>query len=97
MSHSCITCTSSRTIAHGPRAGSLWCLMKSKNVNPDSACPVYPEAHIQACQEHFQKGLQRVLVKSAAESQIETNFQKTKVGKITGFSSFSAVLYPDAA
>lgn len=97
MSHSCITCTSSRTIAHGPRAGSLWCVMKSRNVNPDSACPVYPEAHIQACKQHGADSSQRVLVKSAAESQIETNFQKTGDVQARVLKSISHAQYSDAA
>lgn len=119
----CFTCTSAGVVKNGPRAGSLWCVLKRSCVNPESACPSYPEAHqfqlavksemnfplSRADQQKtgrefptFSEAkntvrnrmdrtpLQRVLVKSAAESQFET---KSNVSP----RSFQDRLYPVVA
>lgn len=97
MSHSCITCTSSRTLSIGPRAGSLWCFVKRIPVNPESACQSYPEAYSEACNRHGAAPSQRVLVKSAGESQFETTYQKTDHVKAGSFLSLQSVMYPEGA
>lgn len=94
----CQTCTSARVIHIGPRAGSLWCFVKRSGVNPESACQSYPEGY-EAMQKRINPDyakwvskdpLQRVLVKSAVESQFET-----KTGQAR--PSFAARLYPEVA
>lgn len=121
MIPSCLICTSAGVVQYGPRSGSLWCALKRQCVNPDSACPAYPEAHqfqmaikremnfplskaeqLKTGREYptFSEAKnsvrnrmevspsQRVLVKSAVESQFETNSGQAR-------PSFSARLYPE--
>lgn len=93
----CQTCTSARVVHIGPRAGSLWCFVKRSPVNPESACQSYPEGY-EAMQKRINPEYakwvgptpsQRVLVKSAVESQFETKNNE-------GGTSFQSRRYPES-
>lgn len=68
----CLTCNSARVLVTGPRAGSLWCFVKRNPVNPDSVCSYFGHFENTVRDRMDSAPLQRVLVKSAAESQNET-------------------------
>jgi hypothetical protein len=95
MIGNCLSCSSARVIHSGARAGHLWCFVKRNAVNPETVCQVFTEVEKQACQPHAEKSPQRVLVKSAVESQIETNF-KERAGSLIGGFDLASALYPVA-
>lgn len=95
MTLTCITCTSSRTLATGPRAGSLWCFVKRNPVNPDGSCRLVLEIANPILNRMDRTPSQRVLVKSAVESQFETNCVEMD-GRKTRLSNLSFAQYPVA-